>query len=77
MSRFLWACRYISKEVDQETFEQDFLPRAVELAKDRVPNVRMSLAELINNHLLSNGNELSGCCGYCCCRCLLTSSPLK
>lgn len=50
---FLWCCSSIlHEEIDPELFEKHFVPAIIELGYDKVPNIRIEVAKLINNQLL-------------------------
>mmetsp|Transcript_6405 Transcript_6405/g.9323 ORF Transcript_6405/g.9323 Transcript_6405/m.9323 type:complete len:371 (+) Transcript_6405:395-1507(+) len=49
---FLLAAQSMMDYIDPKLFNEEFLPLLPNFANDRVANIRLTLAQLINNHLL-------------------------
>jgi len=50
---FLYACESIVSIGDKKSFDQHFTPILMKIAQDKVPNVRLALANLIQNAMRS------------------------
>lgn len=62
--RFVYACGGLMQEIDTQLFDKEFLPKLIELSKDKIPNVRMSLSILLNTALQDGFHSIETITNY-------------
>lgn len=49
---FIFACHSLEAEIPSDVFESEFVPELTQLAKDKVPNIRLAVARLLRDNKL-------------------------